>query len=393
MLALHVLLKSITLIKIKNRAPSNIDGNFVEISYEELPITNKMNSVADKNKENLIDSNLCLTNPISPTKLATDTYECGRSGKKQEFPNCSPPRSGCSAVSSPGSFFSPNASILSSGSTAKELARAAKLQHTAERRKKVEQLKEKWRIEKEQRLQLNKEKREMEREQLQQQHMKASQERKLLIQQKKDHEANEKARLRDLLTTSLQDKHVMQASKLEMDRERRRQSVLLNEKIREAGRKQIAHEREQHKQKQRLEIELRRIDFLEVKQKKKLEELRRRESLQFHTEQAKMQSLKGKNEIAVRAEEEEKNLREQRRENRRDEQAFKQEQKRRARESIAFQLQCWRQEKKNSEQRHQLHAEQEKFDLLLRSEDHKALQEHKLKEKKSERESLAGRLQ
>lgn len=257
----------------------------------------------------------------------------------------------------------------------------------------MEQLKEKWRIEKEQRLQLNKEKREMEREQLQQQHMKASQVRKLLIQQKKDHEANEKARLRDLLTTSLQDKHVMQASKLEMDHERRRQSVLLNEKIREAGRKQIAHEREQHKQKQRLEIELRRIDFLEVKQKKKLEELRRRESLQFHTEQAKMQSLKGKNEIAVRAEEEEKNLREQRRENWRDEQSFKQEQKRRARESIAFRLQCWRQEKKNSEQRHQLHAEQEKFDLLLRSEDHKALQEHKLKEKKSERESLAGRLQ
>jgi len=277
---------------------------------------------------------------MTPGKLTSKSFHM-----TTPQPKMTPSNSALSLASSMHSNpFSPTGSMMSSCSTTRESAKMAKLMSTAERIKQVGMLKEKWTKDKERKAMMNKEKREKELKKLQHDTEVMALQRKKALDKKKQVEQEEKDKEREMLADSLKTRSQLVKDLDIQAKARRRISIFVNSAIREKAKKKQAELELQQKQQEAEELATRRIDFLQFRQNKVIEEMNRRESLVNRGLMAQSQK-QAENEMLRKLAEEEASLHDTRRLNWLDDHqaAQKAEQNRRA--SLMGRLDKWREEK------------------------------------------------
>jgi hypothetical protein len=260
-------------------------------------------------------------------------------------PKMKPSNSTLSLASSiQSSPFSPTGSMMSTCSTTRESAKMAKLMSTAERIRQVSMLKEKWTKEKERKAMVNKEKREKELKKLQHDTEMMALQRKKALDKKKQVEQEEKDKEREMLADSLKTRSQLVKDLDIQAKARRRISIFVNSAIREKAKKKQAELELQQKQQEAEELSTRRIDFLQFRQNKVIEDMNRRESLVNRGLMSKTQKL-AENEMLRKSAEEEASLHETRRLNWLDDNQAAQKAEQNRRESLMGRLDKWREEK------------------------------------------------
>jgi hypothetical protein len=239
--------------------------------------------------ENINTSNLMLSSTSNktstPSKVNTKsnvTPVASLNVRPKTTPNAvtlSNLKSSKMAMLQPKTPGSPNGSISSVGSYAREAALQAKLQNTAEKQKKTKELKEKWALEKKEKSIRNKEKRENEIKKLVADSLHAAELRKRDIQLRKNSLQKEKSIQSEQLAASLEERTLLAQDLERKMKEKKRQSMMINKKIFKLAKdKEIKIQNEQ-KNIENENLALRRIDALEVKQSKLAEKNNRRESM------------------------------------------------------------------------------------------------------------------
>ena len=284
------------------------------------------------------------------------------------------PKSAICSTKKKSSIAPPSPSPSCSGhSTSKDTTSQAREKFVVEKIRKVAELKEKWAQEKERKMNQHRELRVKERERLHATSQAAAELRKKEMLAKASFELAEKARLQDLLASSLQDRAHVAAEKERMERERRRKSMLLNEEIIRHAREREEELTQKSKQDEAELLASRRIDYLQAREAKKMDEMRRRESLVMRSQHATVQREIA-DQLAKQAAEEEKKLLDFRYEIWKDREAVKSDQRRRARESLAFRLDSWRGQRGAENEESQLKSIKEQEDMESRREDWLAVQ-------------------
>eukprot|EP00428_Durinskia_dybowskii_P062108 CAMPEP_0170386926 /NCGR_PEP_ID=MMETSP0117_2-20130122/17293_1 /TAXON_ID=400756 /ORGANISM="Durinskia baltica, Strain CSIRO CS-38" /LENGTH=576 /DNA_ID=CAMNT_0010642777 /DNA_START=136 /DNA_END=1866 /DNA_ORIENTATION=- len=289
-------------------------------------------------------------------------------------------------LATPKNLFSP---CPASG---REAARLAKLQSTAERLKKVSHLKEKWAKEKEIHAQINKEKRTQELKRLQDETDAAAAARKKALDADRTYELLEKQREKELLASSLEARNQLARDLEAQSKAKRRISVFLNSKIRNAALQKEAEMKSQKQQEMVTELADRRSDFLQKRQAKAREEQNRRESMANRGIAAQMQR-EAEEKLAKKAAEEEASLLETRHLNWEDDHKAKQALEQQRRMSMAGRLDNWREQKHITEAELNTSKNMEKDLMKSRHLDHQDMQQYKKSLVQRDRQSLAGRLQ
>ena len=297
-----------------------------------------------------------------------------------------PIRPSSASVSSASSINS-SSSIVSS----RDSARVAKETATAERIAKVAELKNKWKNEHERKVINNKVNRETELNVLKTASNRAAEQRRLFLEKQRGYKDDEKAQHRQALQDKLADKKSQAEILLAQEQETRRKNSLLQQKdarkAAEADKKhQIARKNEQADI-----LEMRRQNFLRLKEVKQAQENENKKVMALKTIQAMEQR-----DVTAQIMESEKTLENERlsvrRQNWEDDRSAKEKQRQIRRESLAERLDAWRTEKATDAAQLDKTHQKELEDLDQRHEDWRAVQSFKQEEIVSRRQSLAGRL-
>lgn len=287
---------------------------------------------------------------------------------------------------------SPTGSVGSSRSSVVDSTKMAKLQSTAEKIRRVNDEKERWAQEKEKRLAFREEQRAQEMKRLLENSQAANEGRRKNWEKKREYEINAKEAEREILATSVEAR-ALQAAELErMKKERRRQSVMLNNEIHESAQKRVAGLKAQQRVEEDSLWESRQVDFLAVKDFQNAEDEKRRESLMMRGIESKRKKLV-KAEIESRSADEERDLLDTRRQAWINEQEAKKEETKRKRESIVGRLDAWRNQKAIENEIKNIEVETKADMFFTREQDWRDIQDYKSNQTKKERESLAGRLE
>jgi hypothetical protein len=287
--------------------------------------------------------------------------------------------------------FSPLTSSASVGESSKEAARMAKNQSTMERIQRVAQLKEKWAKEREQKAQFYHDKRTVQLQKLQEDSQQAAEMRRKNIEKQREFDYREKQAKRDQLASSLEARSQLAKDLEAENKARRRISIFLNSQMRKKSKER---EQELNSQKKSEEESLhasRQLDALQLREAKKEEEERKRESMCNRTLLAQEQKRIAE-ELAQQKKEEELSILKLRKQNWEDDINSKKSEEERRRESVAFRLDEWRKHKGVEDElsRSMEHGE---LDLIhTRHADWKDVQAYKEEEERNRRESLAFRL-
>ena len=328
-------------------------------------------------------------NSTTGSLRSTTSFSCSKVGSLN--------RSICHSIDDliskcPGSPGADSIATTSTTHDAREAAKLAKQQNTNLRILKVQLLKEKWAKEKENKLLTYKEKREMEKKKLQEDHYSAAEQRRRQLE--KQRELEEKQKEEEKISLQLKHEANIQLKKdLAKEKQaKRRISMFLNGKLRQ---KRVEKEKELEEKKKAEEVDLlmtKRLDFLTIREMKKLHEEERRQSMLHHLEVAKMNKEKEK-ELLEQKEAEKQALLETRYLNWQDEQALKQKQKEEELVELEKQNEIYRLQKENISKLNML-SELEEISLLeIREMNWKDEQNYKKKEQEKEHNETLLRLQ
>jgi hypothetical protein len=174
-------------------------------------------------------------------------------------------------------------------SSSREAARQAKIQNTAEKIIKVAELKEKWSRERERKSSLHQDERANSLQKIQECYNMKNEVRKKNLDIQKSIIEKQKFIEQDQLQSSLEDRAFVAAEKERLEKERRRQSTLLNYEILKRGKEKEFKINELKKQEEISLFEKRRQDYIEVKSAQKLSEVKKRQSLAIRAETHKKQ--------------------------------------------------------------------------------------------------------
>jgi hypothetical protein len=253
-------------------------------------------------------------------------------------------------------------------------------------------LKEKWAKDKELKQQLNVVKRAIEFKRLQDDNLIASEKRKANLEKQRAFASIQKQEKKEDLATSLKCRAQLSVDLQLEAKAKRRISVFLNNRIKEKAKVNMAKIENEKKQSEVDLLESKRIDHLQTREAKKADEERKRESM-CGRGVAALEQRKAAMEMEQRAANEERGLLETRRQNWEDDRSHKTVNEQRKRESLAGRLDLWRKHKSVEENKERAEVEQQLSDSLQRNEDWHAVQAYKNEEAKHSRESLAGRLE
>lgn len=138
-------------------------------------------------------------------------------------------------------------------------------------------------------------------------------------------------------------------------------------------------------------LSTKRLDFLALREEKRIEDIKKRESLANRTKLAQEQK-KIVEDLLSKKKEEENSLLECRHLNWKDDQEFVKQQEMRKRESLAFRLDEWRKHKQADESAEREEMQQREEAMQTRYEEWKDIQNYKQELTKNARESLCWRL-
>ena len=339
------------------------------------------------NTENERSSILNSARKADPSKARTKASVGMVTPKSQARPVSA--KSASKSLASPRALFS---DMSSNSVYGKEAAKLAKLQSTADRIKKVAFLKEKWAKEREINNQINKEKKTADLKKLQDENDAAAAARKKALDAEKTYESLEKQREKDLLAASLQDRNQLAKDLETQAKAKRRISVFLNSKLRNAALQKEAEMEVKKQQELVQELADRRTDYLQVRQARAREEQNRRESMANRGLTAQKQR-EAEAEMAKQAAEEEAALLTTRKLNWEDDHKAKLAAEQQRRMSMAGRLDHWRDQKQVEKAEKQDEFNATKDLLSTRRLDHQDMQKYKSDLVQRDRMSLAGRLQ
>lgn len=345
--------------------------------------------------ENKVNFNSSTNKPFSTPSKAAGPIITPRTAISTPKQNAQRPKtaSSCSKINrTPFSPLSTSGSASSFASNdAREAAKMAKEASTIDRINKVQQMKEKWALEKERKAALHKERRQQELRKLTEDSTAAAELRRKQLEKKREFEEKEKQQKHEELSSSLKARAQLAADLEKQAKAKRRISMFLNKKLRNAAAEKEAKLQIQKKQEEIELLSSRRLDFLEIREAKKDEEARRRESM--HNRVVMGQEEKKRLEELERLRmEEEKSLLEFRHANWVDDHQIKAEEERSRRESLCNRSEIWRTQKERERELEKAREEEELSLLKKREEDWKDVQRYKQQEARQRRESLAGRL-
>lgn len=285
-----------------------------------------------------------------------------------------------------------NATSHTTPSSSREAAIQAKLQSTAERKKKVAGLKDKWAKEKERKMQSHRQKRAEELKRQQENMSAASEQRRVLAEKRRDAMEKQKEQERKVLQASLEAASQLSKDLAENMKARRRQSTLLKTEIlrrQEAKTKEIAAAKKTEEDSLN---QSKREDMLAVREAKKQAEMKRRQSMAAKTEVAR-QIKEVESNIAMEAKEQEKSLLDFRYSAWVGEKEYKKNEEAKRRESMVGRLDAWRTHKSmDNELKQREHHENIEY-LDSKRLDWQSRNEMKSQEALDRRQSLALRLQ
>jgi hypothetical protein len=297
-----------------------------------------------------------------------------------------------SNVSSTSSISFDDPSFCSTTSDAREAAKLAKLKNTQITMFKVNVLKEKWAKEKQQKLNTYKEKREQEFKKLQEDTYQAQETRRKQLEKVKDLEEkkreNEKADLILKHEANVQLKEDLIKEKLA----KRRISIFLNTSIRKKQNEKMKEIEEKKKEEEIVNLEMKRLDTLKIREKKTIDEIKRRESLHNRIESDRIAKEKEKEVMETLYYSKDRELLEIRYENWKDEQSYQEKMKEEEKNEIAFELNQWKLVKQYEENDEKAKKLQEKINLELTQQANEDIKEYQEKVKEHRRQSLAYRL-
>lgn len=268
---------------------------------------------------------------------------------------------------------------------------AAKEAFTASRIQRTKELKEQWSKAKQEKLRLNKEKRQNDFKKLQETTQAAAEIRRKELELQRQFQEKEKLAKQELLASSLEDRKIMAQEKERQKKERRRMSIQLNNQMLTLKQQKVAELQAKKKEEEGKNLEARRIDYLQIREAKKLEVVKRRESMAFRGEVAKKQR-EIVEELNNKTLEEERSILEFRRSLWKDKQEMQAEELKMERENATKRLDDWRNQKVKEEQLLEKEEEFNKSILSKRHEDWLDMENYKKVQAKRSRESLAGRL-
>lgn len=273
---------------------------------------------------------------------------------------------------------------ISSPCAAKEALTAMKVQRTKE-------LKEQWAKAKQEKLLLNKEKRQNDFKKLLESTQAASEIRRRELEKQREFADKEKQTKQELLASSLEDRKLMAQEKERQKKERRRMSVALNNQILTLKQQKEQELAAKKKEEEDNNLEARRLDALAIREAKKVETTRRRESMASRGELAKKQR-EVTEELTNKTLDEERSILEFRKSLWKDKQEMITEQQNLERENATKSLEQWRNQKAKEEQMIEKEDDFHKELILKRHEDWLDMENYKKVQQKRSRESLAGRL-
>jgi hypothetical protein len=248
-------------------------------------------------------------------------------------------------ITTPRTPFSPlNDSVVSTTSDSREAARQAKLKAENDRINKVAQLKAKWANEKERKVYFHNHRRALELKKLQDDTQAAAELRKRNLEKQREIATKQKDTQKEQLSSSLKARKLLAEDLEAQAKAKRRISVFLNSTMRKRAMAKATELDLQKKEHEKDLLNSRRTDCLFIRQAKKLEEDRRRESLSQHAVIA-MEQKKHDNELLQKQLEEDRLLFEMRHLNWEDDKASKEEAEQERRVSLAHRLDQWRAEK------------------------------------------------
>jgi len=275
--------------------------------------------------------------------------------------------------------------------SARASALAAKEAATAERIKKVAELKSKWKEEHELKMNANKLNRQAELNLLKQMSNKASEQRRTKLEQQRQFDDNEKLRHR----VALQEKQADQKKQTEVLNLRAKDARIKAQQQKQRDMKAVAEAEKlllaKKKEEEANLLESRRLDHIRLKEAKRLEEEEKRMAAVARGAVA-MEQREISSELQHTKKLEEIDRMEVRRQHWEDDRSANEKQQRSRRESLSGRLDAWRSERAQSaklQESEQICA----MELLQdRQNNWQALQAYKLDESTSRRQSLAGRL-
>jgi hypothetical protein len=289
--------------------------------------------------------------------------------------------------------FSPsNLSTFSiESSSTRESARKAKEVNTKLRIEKVQQLKEKWAKDKERKANFYQERRQQTIQRLEEETQKAAETRKRQLERQRQFQEQQKLKEKESLALSLQASRELVKDLEKETKARRRISIFLNSQIRK---KQVEKERillQEKKQYEESLLESKRVDALQIREKKTEGENRRRESLMNRTLYA--QELKKRSEeLDQQQKEHEKSLLNSRKQNFEDTQRYKQQCKQEEIQDLQVTLANEKEWKMKEKQLIEAEMLNELQLLQSRHEDWKCVQAYKQELEHRKRESLQFRI-
>lgn len=277
-------------------------------------------------------------------------------------------------------------------SSSREAAMQAKLQSTAERIQKVAGLKDKWAKEKERKMQSHRDKRAEELKRQQSLMSAAAEQRKLLAEKKRIAEEKKKQQERELLRSQMEAANQLSQDMAEKLKSRRRQSIMLNDEIRKRQEEKIASMASLKKLEQDSLSQSKREDAQAVRDAKKQEEMKRRQSMATRTEVAR--NLKEvEHDLELVNKEEERSLLDFRYASWQDEKQYQKQEEAKRRQSIAARLDSWREQKQIDDDIKSDEFQDAIDNFSMRRQDWQARNEAKAQAEIDRRASIAARLQ
>ena len=271
--------------------------------------------------------------------------------------------------------------------SSREAAIFAKAQHTAEKQKKTSLLKEKWAKEKLEKKELATKKREEEIKARQHLSTLTSKFRQKSIEKNNQFNKVKKEQEREVLKSSITENIVARKKIEATEKARRRQSVMVNKEIlSRAKRNQSKLMRKKQEEEDNLHIS-RRIDFLSVREGKLEEEEKRRKSLEKMNAYARMQNELEKELNAVKSEQSQDIL-SVRKEMHEDDNKAKETLKMNRRQSLMGRLDTWRSQRKVEDDLQRKQQEALQLDIIQKHEDWLDIQEVKKEYKDRARQSV-----
>ena len=294
------------------------------------------------------------------------------------------------AVTPKASIFGSSGSL--SARSIRDGVKNSKHQASVELNQKVQLRKENWARDKELKARQNKLCREAKEKKVQELCDAAAEARKNSAEKKKRMLDRQKKEEQDMLAASLLERAQLAADLDKEAKARRRISIFLNKKMKESAKVKEREMQEVEKKREADLLSSRRINFLAVREAKKAEEMRKRESLVSRGVKAsfdrKVDEVIAQNEKVL-----ERDLIDFRLENRIDECNQKYIEKNRHRQSLENRLDVWRMQRSLEQEEQYKDQQNRQEESRVRQEDWQDIQRYKETQTRKERESLAGRLQ